>query len=315
MNTLFKKTTVFILFLFLFPYSITVFTYGIHQPIEEDYTNIDSMYRVQISSKIGEVSISLEEYLLGVLASCIDPSYELEMIKVQAVILRTNFMLQMEDENFSWNPTYVIDVTQMGNTYYDVVDRKELWGESYEEYAQKFYIALVDTKNMVITVNEEWVVLPFFALSAGVTREASDLLEDICYKGMEGVSCKNDILSPMYLQSFTFSRNDISQAFGMDKWEEEWEIVVAVIDDANYVLKVEVGNRSMSGEEFRNQLSLPSSNFTIYQEGKDIIIHTKGIGHGIGLSQYTGNDLAKEGKGFEEILEYFYHNIGVQLYL
>ena len=35
-------------------------------------------------------------------------------------------------------------------------------------------------------------------------------------------------------------------------------------------------------------------------------ITTRGIGHGLGLSQYTANQMAKEGKSMEEILAHFF---------
>ncbi len=35
-------------------------------------------------------------------------------------------------------------------------------------------------------------------------------------------------------------------------------------------------------------------------------IHTRGNGHGLGMSQWTANEMAKEGKSYEEILQYFF---------
>ena len=35
-------------------------------------------------------------------------------------------------------------------------------------------------------------------------------------------------------------------------------------------------------------------------------ITTTGKGHGLGMSQWTANEMAKEGKDYEEILKFFY---------
>ena len=40
--------------------------------------------------------------------------------------------------------------------------------------------------------------------------------------------------------------------------------------------------------------------------GDNIVIETKGNGHGVGLSQYGANSLAKSKKTYKEILKYYY---------
>jgi stage II sporulation protein D len=41
-------------------------------------------------------------------------------------------------------------------------------------------------------------------------------------------------------------------------------------------------------------------------------IHTTGNGHGVGLCQYGANGLAKLGRGYREILAYYYSGAGLQ---
>ena len=38
---------------------------------------------------------------------------------------------------------------------------------------------------------------------------------------------------------------------------------------------------------------------------------TKGLGHGYGLSIYGANEMAKEGKTYQEILSYYYSGIEI----
>lgn len=40
-------------------------------------------------------------------------------------------------------------------------------------------------------------------------------------------------------------------------------------------------------------------------------VTVKGKGHGLGLSQYGANIMAKEGKNYKEILDYYYQNINI----
>ena len=73
---------------------------------------------------------------------------------------------------------------------------------------------------------------------------------------------------------------------------------------------VRIGQATCTGEEFREALELPPVIFFQEQKG-NWQITSGGIGHGVGMSQYTANQMAKEGKGYEEILQYFYE--GAQL--
>lgn len=307
---------IFVLFLLCFPYGITVFTYGISHLDEPDVTSIDSVYTVRMNTNIGVYYMSLEEYLLGVMAYSIDPTYNLEMLKAQAVILRTNLIACAEEEGeVSLKEVGIIECSGVEDLYCDVVARKELWGEYYNEYAEQIYIAVYDTKNMVATRGEELINLPFFSVSAGTTRNASRLLEDESYKEMGGVSCEYDILAPNYLQTYYFTQAEIRKYFGITSTDEELSIHIMEQDEAGYILEVEIAGVIVSGEEFREYLQLSSSNCTIRSEEGRFIISTKGVGHGIGLSLYGGNEMATSGSNFYDILMYYYNDILIELYV
>lgn len=67
-----------------------------------------------------------------------------------------------------------------------------------------------------------------------------------------------------------------------------------------------MGKETVSGEEFRNTYGLASSCFTLQNYNGKLRITTRGVGHGIGMSQYTANHMGKKGKKCEEILNYFF---------
>lgn len=90
------------------------------------------------------------------------------------------------------------------------------------------------------------------------------------------------------------------------------QITVTKRDSSEYALEVAVGKQAMAGEDFRDCLGLNSSCFSIKEvEGKMRIV-TKGMGHGIGLSQYGANEMAKAGSDYKEILKYYYKDVTVQ---
>ena len=78
------------------------------------------------------------------------------------------------------------------------------------------------------------------------------------------------------------------------------------VSDSGTVKSAKVGGVSVSGQDVRTALSLRSAAFTVEAETDSITITTKGYGHGVGMSQYGANAMAKNGATWREILAYYY---------
>ena len=87
---------------------------------------------------------------------------------------------------------------------------------------------------------------------------------------------------------------------------EKGDYEVISTDSAGYVLQIREGERTITGEEFRQEKGLASACFALQEYEDKIRVTTQGNGHGIGLSQNMANEMAKEGKTHEEILAYFF---------
>ena len=87
---------------------------------------------------------------------------------------------------------------------------------------------------------------------------------------------------------------------------EDMDAEVTETDTAGYVLNVRVGEENISGEEFRSNHNLASGCFTLQRYNGQIRITTRGEGHGLGMSQYSADRMAKDGETYDTILQYFY---------
>ncbi|MFR3949296.1 MAG: hypothetical protein ACLTZM_20985 [Ruminococcus sp.] len=59
---------------------------------------------------------------------------------------------------------------------------------------------------------------------------------------------------------------------------------------------------------------LPSAYFELnVKSGKAVQIQGKGYGHGVGMSQNGANEMAREGYGWQEILNYFFKDITLEV--
>ena len=143
----------------------------------------------------------------------------------------------------------------------------------------------------VLTYENALAKTPFCRLSNGSTRDGREALGSKDYPYLKIVDCPLDIESKEQIQTITI---------------DDMDAEVTGVDTAGYVLSVRVGNDTVSGEEFRTNYHLASSCFSFQKYDGKLRITTRGIGHGLGLSQYTANQMAKEGKSMEEILAHFF---------
>lgn len=82
-------------------------------------------------------------------------------------------------------------------------------------------------------------------------------------------------------------------------------------DSAGYVTEILADGKVLEGEAFRKGMGLTSSNFTIQKSGKEVRFLCRGKGHGLGFSQYGGNEMAKESANAKEILQYYFPEMDV----
>ncbi len=242
----------------------------------------------------------IEWQVLHELAAVIPVEYEEETLKAQAVILRTNILADGEQlQEFPLLFTY-----------------KEKWGNQYNENCEKLLRVVTETEGMYLVNEGAYVRTSYFRLSNGSTRNAAECLGKK-YTAFTAKKCGNDLLSEEFVwkkevgkqQFFTKLVSMTGEQMTVDAWEKT-EITYAR-DSAGYVLSVSFGSIRIGGEIFRQAFFLPSSDFTISCENDTIFITTRGIGNGIGFCQYGANEMAKEGKNFLELLNYFFTNIAI----
>ena len=62
----------------------------------------------------------------------------------------------------------------------------------------------------------------------------------------------------------------------------------------------------------RSLFGLRSSSVTAECDGKNVTFYVTGYGHGVGMSQYGANALAKKGKTAGEILRHYYTGVEIR---
>lgn len=235
--------------------------------------------------------------------------YEEEMKKVQAVLTRSSLYLRIEE------------------TGMDGEDWEKLWREvktaqhqkGYQQAYRSMEAAAKDTEGEMLFYGSKVCEGVFHRISSGATRDGLEVFGKMEKGYLLSVDSNWDMYGEGYLSDHYFSeealRKQLEKAYpGLVFTEEspEKQINMYKRDKVGHILSLTVGNKTISGEEFRKLLELPSSNFTMRAADGKIRFLCKGQGHGLGLSQYGGNVLAKEGKSYKEILRYYFPECGVQ---
>lgn len=263
----------------LLPYIVTVFINGpavlTGAEVGEDYLF------VEVDGKSREIPV--EEYAIGILAREIPVTYEKEALEAQAVMLRTRMYKQITEEGKS---------SIFTDKYFEEKEMRKQWGRvKYEEYRAALRDVWQATEGQVLTYGDVLITTPFHQLSNGRTRSGNEVFGGEGYPYLQIRECPKDVEAMDQTQTMLIEKGD-------------YEVIST--DSAGYVLQIREGEKTMTGEEFRQEKGLASACFALQEYEDKIRVTTQGNGHGIGLSQNMANEMAKEGKTHEEILAYFF---------
>ena len=231
-----------------------------------------------------------EVYLTAVLSCQISPDYELQTVEAQAVIARSNLFRKFAEEE-NW-----LDVLrEMGKS----IKNQWKWWISDEIYED----AVENTEGKVLLVDGKLDLVPYHEISGGTTRDGETVFGSSEYQYLKSVDSSADKNSPDYFSSTYISERQLPK-----------ELEIKERDSAGYVLSLQADDKILEGEMFALGMGLPSSNFSIQKTGSKVRFLCRGKGHGLGFSQYGGNELAKDGSLWEEILEEYFPEMEISTY-
>lgn len=315
MKKILIKTLIVSVLVLLLPFILTMLIK------EQDHS--DSMqamnFTIYYKSNGAKDKLSFDDYLLGIVAANMPAGYQMEALKAQAVIARTYALynvslLTKNDPNKTSFTT-----SELGLSYISLDALEQLWGTTdYSNYFSKLENAVFATKDEVLVYKDELILPFFFDTSAGLSRNASEAWGiDIPY--LISVPSKQDVTSMNYLKIEEYEVANLittlKEYYPKATLSEKKffkEVSVTSRDSSDYVLKIDLGDLTVSGEEFAKVIGLPSNHFYIEDyEGKVRII-CNGAGHGVGLSQYGANAMAEEESVYTEILSYYYTGVSIE---
>lgn len=262
--------------------------------------------------------VPLETYVRNVLAAEMPAEFELEALKAQAIASRTYIVKRWLDGDFSQVPVpdALVTDTVAHQAYVTEEQMKKNWpGPAYTERLDKLNRAVNETVGLIVTYQHKPIQAAFFSTSNGYTENSEDYWRDYIPYLRSVPSPWDKELSPRYTATVKMSLQDFAKRLGIESASalaRSGGMKVLSTTAGHRIKSMAAGGKTFTGREVREKLELNSSQFTWRITGSDIEITTFGYGHGVGMSQWGANGMAKEGRLAEDILKYYYQGVEIE---
>lgn len=292
----------------------------VEQPTEEDRATI----KVYISSEDQVREMFLEDYIKGVVAAEMPARFELEALKAQAVAARTYaYGRQMGFYGSREGEHKGADICTSHNHCQAWVSKQKAvanWGifSAYRNWT-KIERAVAETKDLIAVYEGKAINPLYHSSSGGKTENIEEVWDCNPVDYLRSVISNGEEDSTNYIYSTKIKIEEMLSILkgkyaDLECNENDLYNDIKIIDhtEGGNVKTLSVGNTVIKGTEFRTLFKLRSADFKLEKEDKNTIkITTIGYGHGVGMSQWGADYLAKKGGSFEEVLNYYYQGIAL----
>lgn len=268
----------------------------------------NTIIRIKRLSSGNIEKLPLEEYIVGVLAGEMPIYFEKEAFKAQAVAARSYALKRIE---YNKDNSYDVVDSVLNQVYLDDEYLKEAWGKEYTDNINKLREVVNETSMEYLDYDGQVIDALFFSTSNGYT-ESSSLVFNIDLPYLQSVkSSWDEKTSSAFRSSMKISLNDFYTKLGL-KYDDNLKVKILKRSSTNRIMSLNINGKEFSGKYLYDNLGLKSTDFTIIQQGDNVLIETVGYGHGVGMSQYGAEGMAQEGYNYVDILKYYYTGANIK---
>lgn len=300
-----KKIITFAVFLIIIPFFMVTF---IHYDADNNLKEISLNYVSDVVVRVyrentGSVdNVKLEEYVVGVVSAEMPVSFDIEALKAQAVASRTYVLRKILDNK---DKEYDVVDSVSDQVYFDDSILKNRWGNNYVGYINKVRNAVNETSMEYLVYDDDVINAMYFSTSNGYTEDYKVIFGKIVPYLVSVESLWDSDVSSVFNDSISMSLNDFYVKLNLP-YNKKLNINNVIRSDTNRVISLDINGVNFKGSDLYTRLSLRSYDFDIQLVGSNIVIGTKGFGHGVGMSQYGAYGMAKNGYTYDKILKHYY---------
>lgn len=285
-------------------------------PVKNETAQHQETIDVYFSEEDAVRTMGLDEYLYGVVGAEMPASFETEALKAQAVAARSYAVYKKENPSSDHKGADVCTDYMHCKAYKEKEELESSWGSEKKIYSKKIKEAVESTSGEIITYGGEVALAVFHSQSGGGRTENSKDVwgGDVPY--LVSVESHGEENAPGFFSEVTVDFYEFRDKIK----SENPEIVITSASDigeielneGGSVKSILIGNKAISGKDIRRIFNLRSSCFKINTDGETVKFEVTGYGHGVGMSQYGANAMAKEGKTYKDILMHYYSGTQIE---
>lgn len=281
----------------------------------EDAEDVEVVEKIKLlltdTSQI--VEMNFDDYIKGVLIGEMPVSYELEALKAQALVARTYTLYKLKNAESIHNGADMCDDINCCQCFRTKEYAFASWDDSGEQAKWlKIEEAVNATKNQCIIYNDEIIAAFFHANSGGKTEDVKYIWGEVEIPYLKSVAGFEKDLDE---EIITLTKDQFENLM-KTKYDSyvynSGDIKVIDYTTSGRVNSLQIGEITLKATELRNLLSLKSTNINIETTDETVIIKTNGYGHGVGMSQVGANQMALDGKKYDEIIKHYYTGVEIQ---
>lgn len=250
--------------------------------------------------------VDMNSYVAGVVESEIGSRGNLEFYKVQAILVRTYALKNIDkfiDEGY--------------NLTDDVRSQVYFSKSHYSNNSKIIKKAVLQTKDMIIVGENNSIIDPVFhANSGGQTVNASDVwnfefpyLQSIkdpysTQSKSASLSWKKEIPVDRYLQYFYKEAPKYRN-------NKSYRKAILSFKQTNRKANFKYKEVEISLKQIRTEFGLRSTYFNVSSNNKKVVLYGKGYGHGVGLSQIGAINMVKKGFTYSQIIKFYFKGVSI----
>ena len=238
-------------------------------------------------------------------------SFPLEALKAQAVAARTYVSYCTKHENPKHPSAEICTESGCCLACMSMDELRAAWGADFEENLSVVREAVEATQGQVLIYGGEPILASFHSSSAGYTESGSELWGEVPYLvSVASPETERDV--PDFVTTVEVSTGEMMETVKLLKPEAvfcedaKWWLGEIERDESGRVRNMNIALVKLTGQEVRTLFGLRSTAFTVEYTGSSFLFTVKGYGHGLGMSQYGANVMAKSGFSYAEILYHYY---------
>ncbi len=280
------------------------------QPPTPTLRDGDITVRVLMDGAVREMTMAA--FLPGVVRGEMLPGFEPEALKAQAVAERTFLRYQMESGKPAHPQADICTDPGCCSAYLSEEKARSNWGEQFPSLNEKILSAVTATDGVLALYDGAPILAVFHSSSDASTAASGDVwTADLPY--LRSVTTpETGQTVPNYYSVKTLSRDEFraifAAAYPQASFSGDW-VTGRTENDSGRVETITIGGVTVTGSDVRALYGLRSASFTVEVGSEEVTFSVTGYGHGVGMSQYGANELAKQGLTYEEILRHYYTDI------